>query len=257
MEDTRVNVDASFNDVTILLQGVLHKDISLSDILDSYTKYCHVILSIYDSDYDIAQQIAKKYENVTLVVNNVHDFKNALQERKLYSHSDYHNNCYYQIRTTLMGFTHVTTPYVVKSRVDHFYEGLDDFIRTGLKIKKLVSSSLYVRGYSMSSYHLSDCLFMGCTDHIQKGLVYAEKNYHETWPEVFIWKSYFTVFFQQFGLELHKLTKEQYYENMEKYVHIYSINNFPRFRIKVMREIMTSFDDRQKTTTEYLQRGCG
>lgn len=247
----------SFENVTIVLQGVLHKDISLSDILDSYTKYCPVVLSIYDSDYAVAESIAKKYDNVTVVVNHVGDFKSALKEKNKYSHSDYHNNCYYQIRTTLLGLTHVTTKYVVKSRVDHFYDGLDDFIRTGLQTKKVVSSSLYVRGYSMTSYHLSDCLFMGCTEDIQKGFAYAEKEFAEVWPEVLIWKSYFCVFLAQFGLELHRLSKDEYFTYMDKYVHIYSVSNFPRFRIKIMREIKTSFDDRQKTTIEYLRNGCG
>ena len=40
------------DNVTVLLQGILHKDINLADTLNVYTKICNVILSVYITDLD-------------------------------------------------------------------------------------------------------------------------------------------------------------------------------------------------------------
>ena len=250
------NINSTFNDVTILLQGVLHKDISLSDILDSYTKFCNVILSIYDTEYDSVESIAKNYKNVTIVKNNLESFTNVLRQRNQLSPHPYYNNSYYQICTTLAGLEHVTTPYVVKSRVDHYYEGIDGFIKTGLEKDKLISSSLFVRGYSLKPYHLSDCLFMGKKEYIQKGFSYAERTFHESWPEYLIWKSYFTAFSHEVNVDLNSLNEGQYYDFMDKHVHIYCINNFSKFRFKFKDIIITRSEDYDKSTLEYLRHGC-
>lgn len=246
----------SFHDVTILLQGVLHKDISLTEILDSYTKYCNVILSIYDTDYETIEPIARNYNNVTIIKNNLESFTNVLRQRNQLSPHPYYNNSYYQIRTTLAGLEHVTSPYVLKSRIDHFYEGIDDFIKMGLEKDKVISSSLFVRGYSLKPYHLSDCLFMGKKDSIQKGYSYAERTFHESWPEYLIWKSYFTVLSQELHIDLNSLNEGQYYEFMDKHVHIYCINKFSKFYLKFKDIIITQSNDNEKSTLDYLRHGC-
>ncbi len=247
--------DKSFDDITILLQGVVHADVDLNMILCAYTKYCPVILSIYDTDYETVQTIAREYKNVTIVQNNFDEFIKDQKERKLHFPSAYHNNAYYQIRTTLAGLEHVHTSWVLKSRVDHFYEGLDDFINTGFTMDKVISSSLFVRGHKMR-YHYSDCLFMARTEPIQNTFLLAERNYKAEYPEMLIWSSYFTLYFQEQKIAMEKLSDQEYYEWVDKHLYVYGINKFPSFRIKVMNKVITSSKDCHRPTVEYLQHGC-
>ena len=248
--------ELSVDDITILLQGVLHKDVDLAMILESYTKYCPVILSIYDTDYNAVETMAKQYKNVTIVQNNLEEFIKDQKARKLHFPSAYHNHTYYQIRTTLAGLHHVHTPWVVKSRVDHFYEGLDDFLRTGITMNKVISSSLFVRGYKFMKYHFSDCLFMAKTEPIQNAFLLAERNFKDTYPEGLIWSSYFTLYFQEKKIAMEKLSEQEYYDLISEHLYVYGINNFPSFRIKIIKDVITKSKDSHRPTLEYLRHGC-
>lgn len=87
-------VDTSGNTITILLQGVLHKEVDLGIILQSYTTYCPVVLSIYDTDYEVVHAIAKDYSNVTIVQNKLEEFIKDQKARKKHYPSAYHNHSY-------------------------------------------------------------------------------------------------------------------------------------------------------------------
>ena len=105
-------------------------------------------------------------------------------------------------------------------------------------------------------YHFSDCLFMAKTEPIQNAFLLAERNFKDTYPEGLIWSSYFTLYFQEKKIAMEKLSEQEYYDLISEHLYVYGINNFPSFRIKIIKDVITKSKDSHRPTLEYLRHGC-
>jgi hypothetical protein len=230
-------------DVTILLQGVIHKDVSIEKILKKYSTICKVIVSIYDTDLEIVEPIAEKY-NVKVVVNNIKQFD---EEQKF---NLTNKNGYYQVQAIKSALPYVTTKYIIKSRVDHYYENIEFLITSYFKSgEKITSSSLFVRGpfgyYNKFYYHLSDCLFMVTLEQIKKMILCLDNWDSTTVAEVNIWRNFLKEFIHQ----------DTYIQDMLYHVNIIPIKNFEPFCIKIQNKVITEYKEDIKTQEEYVKNG--
>ena len=252
-----------YDNVTIVLQGILNENIDLVEILENYTKICKVVLSIYNTDLDKVKEICKNYQTVMIIENDITDydqlpviidpeFKNcSLQELQ---------KSVFQICTTKKGLDIVTTEYVVKSRVDHYYSGLHKFIEYGLDKKKIIVSSIFTRGckdtYCACRYCLSDCLFMGKTNDIKLCFNICYTTRVLTRPETGIWRPYFLYVFNKKGIDIDNLDDETYVQHMMELVEVYCVNFLHPYKLKICNRIETHMWDVAKPTYDYLMVGC-
>ncbi len=257
-------MEVLYKNVTILLQGILHKDINLENTLNVYTKLCKVVLSIYKPDLDTVLEICKSYPTVIIVENNISDYENqivTLDKQFTDCKISVLQNGFFQICSTKQGLSIIHTDYVVKSRVDHYYEKLEKFIKHGLlNQNKIISSSIFVRGCKglkhPCRYNLSDCLFMGKTDDIKLCFKICYDNKLLTRPETGIWEPYFIHIFKLKNININSINDDKYINYMTDLVDIYCINKIQPYKIKFGNEISTFINDRIKTTSEYLLYGC-
>lgn len=250
-----------YSNVTILLQGILHKDISLINILNIYTPLCQVVLSVYDSDMDEIKKICEWFPMVVIIIveNDISDYEElkVTMDREYVDHkTSYLHNGLYQICTTKKGLSVIHTEYVLKSRIDHCYWKIENFIKCGLECGKIVCSSIFTRGcndaHHPARYHLSDCLFMGKTSEMKLCFDLCFEKKVLTLPEIGIWRPYFEYVLKD--KDIHAV--DNYVDEMCKLVEIYPINKLQPYRIKVNEWIKNCMDDSIKTTREYLVKGC-
>jgi hypothetical protein len=105
----------AFEDVTILLQGMLHDDINLHEILNVYANLCNVVISVYKKDIDKVNEVSKEFENVTIIENDQSEY----EKTPLIVDQDF-KNCevrvlqsgFFQICTTKKGLDIINTKYV-------------------------------------------------------------------------------------------------------------------------------------------------
>lgn len=256
-----------FDNVTIILQGIINPDVDLYNTLLSYTNVGHVILSIYDNigDNSCIPRIINNFTNVRIIYNNLDEYKNRLIEINKYvennSNADFLNNCYYQLCCTKKALDLVNTEYVVKSRVDHYYSALGDgdMIRWCISYNKILSSSIYVRPHDRVRYHLSDHLFMGKTCEINNVINLALFHYNPGCPEVNIWKPYIFDIANKEGINPDLLDPYSYAKYMASKFYIYCINRNVHYKIKVANQVLTRIKDIDKTkedSTDYFLHGC-
>ncbi len=257
-------MEVLYKNVTILLQGILHKDINLEDTLSVYTKLCNVVLSVYKSDLDLVLKICESYPTVIVVENDISDYENQplILDKQIADCSiNILQNGFFQICTTKKGLSVIHTEYVVKSRVDHYYEKLSKFIEHGLlNQNKIISSSVFVRGCRglkhPCRFCLSDCLFMGKTDDIKLCFKLCYDNKLMTRAETGIWKPYFTHIFNIKGININSMEDDKYVKYMAELVDVFCINKIRPYKIKLGNGVSTFIHDHIKTTSEYLLHGC-
>jgi hypothetical protein len=220
-----------FNNVTILLQGILNDKVNLHTILTTYTKICHVVLSVYDFDYEKVKIICEPFENVRIVVNDLEEYNKLpviIDQLVDYGILGTLQRMYFQICTTKKGFECIDTEYVVKSRIDHYYSQIHKLIAHGLHTNKIVSSSIFVRGcqdgnpLNRCRFCLSDCLFMGKTDNIKLCFQLCYDAKLLTRPETGIWTSYFIHYFKAKNIDIINVSDDVYIKNMLKYIALLS-----------------------------------
>jgi len=250
-----------YSNVTILLQGILNRDINLIDILIVYIKLCNVVISVYRSDLPQVLEICKSFPTVIVVENDIEEYKKIPvtidNEFKSFS-MQYLQNSFYQICTTKKGLSVIHTEYVIKTRVDHFYQNLSNFIQHGLDTKKIITSSIFVRGYKdrYGKFCFSDCLFMGKMSDIKLCFDLSYNNFLLTVPELAIWKPYFVYIFKMKGIDILSVDDETYLQYMVELIDIYHINKLLPYKINIRNRIETHINDNNKTTKEYLMYGC-
>lgn len=254
-----------YNNVTILLQGILNDGVDLYETLNIYTKLCNVVLSVYTFDVEKVNKICESFPTVKIIENNLDEYNNLpiiIDPLVDYGLLGTIQKMYFQICTTKKGLEHISTPYVVKSRVDHCYDNISVLIDRGLNTNKIVSSSIFVRGcmdgniINRCRYCLSDCLFMGKTDDIKLcfDLCYDAKLL--TRPETGIWEPYFIHIFKKNNIDINSLTNEDYIQHMTNVVEIVCINELTPYKIKLWDSVHTYMHDNIKTTYDYLLFGC-
>ncbi len=257
-------MDVLYKNVTILLQGILHKDVNLNDTLNVYTKLCNVVISVYETDMNKVLEICESYPTVIIVENNISDYEKqplVIDNKFAHCNMGFLQNGFFQICSTKKGLSVIHTEYVVKSRVDHYYGNLSNFIQHGLSNQnKIISSSVFVRGCSEPRHPcrccLSDCLFMGKTDDIKLCFKLCYNNKSMTRPETGIWNPYFTHIFKLKGIDINRIPNNLYIRHMLELVDVFCINNLQPYKIKIGNKIETNCDDCVKTSAEYLIYGC-
>lgn len=252
-----------YDNVTILLQGLLHKDVSLFDILDNYTKICCVVLSVYRSDLSAVLDVCKSFPQVIIVENNIEEYEvipliidKELEDGRL----GVLQNGFFQICTTRKGLSVVHTDYVIKSRVDHYYSNLGLFIEHCFDINKIVISSVFVRGFMdrihPCRYCLSDCLFMGKTKDIKMVLKCAYNALSLTRPETGLWQPYFMMLFNERELDICNRDHETYVNYIMEYIDVFYVGKLKPYKIKIGGKIEENLCCSNKTTEQYLTTGC-
>jgi hypothetical protein len=252
-----------YENVTILLQGILHKDINLAETLNVYTKLCNVVLSVYKTDLDETLKICESFPGVIIVENDITEYDDIpLILDKKFSHCMLNNiyNGFFQICTTKKGLSVIHTEYVIKSRIDHYYSRMSKFIHHGLNTNKIISSSVFVRGCNDKQHPcrfcLSDCLFMGKTSDIKLCFNLCYENRLLTRPETGIWEPYFIHIFKLKGIDINSVNNDEYIKYMLELVDVYCITKLQPYKIKFRTGIETRMNDKLKTTQEYLTYGC-
>lgn len=254
-----------YNNVTIMLQGILHDEVDLVNTLTLYTKLCNVVLSIYVFNADSVMAMCSSFNNVSIVLNDLSEYeRDQVTVDEAFKHCDINalHKGYFQICTTKKGLDAVTSEYVIKSRVDHYYEGIEEMIKCCINTDKIVISSVYVRGcHDRNADHtsrccFSDCLFMGKTEKLQLCFVLCYNKKLLTRPETGQWTPYFEYVFEQMGLDVQSIDDETYLQIMLQLVEIMCINSLGSYRLKICNRIETYLYDTNKSTKEYLLYGC-
>lgn len=241
--------------VTIILQGKIHPNVDLVNTIQEYQKYGHVFLSIYKTDMDEPiKKICKLFPQVVIATNDFQKYQNELIELGKYG-NNHSNNCYYQIKTTKKVIDKVISNYIVKSRLDHYYGSMDLFIKSTIEKNKMTISSLFVRGVMGSNicfkYHLSDMLFCGLTEEVEKVFKLSEENYKIGVPEVVIWKPYLLYKANLDNINLEILSKNEYAEWMDSYFYVFCINNHKNYKINFRNKIYTHVKCRDKNIQRF------
>jgi len=254
-----------YDNVTILLQGIINDQVDLYKTLEIYTKLCPVVLSIYTFDLDKVTKICESFPTVQIIENDLDEYSklpviiDPLVEHGILSVIQ---RLYFQICSTKKGLEYITTEYVVKSRVDHCYENIFKFIECGLRTQKIVSSSIFVRGcmdnnvINRCRYCLSDCLFMGKTSNIKLCFELCYDAKLLTRPETGIWTPYFTHIFKEKGIDINSVDDETYVKYMVDVVEVYCVNELCPYTIKLWDNVHTYLHDSVKSTYDYLMCGC-
>lgn len=245
------------SDITIVLQGIINKDVDIFHSIHEYSKYAKIVLSLYDSlpNRELAESIRLKYPDTTFVFT---DYEKLVKENsEKYGSVKAHK--YNQIHTTLKGIEHVTTQYLVKSRVDNFYSGIDKFISHGIQSKKIISSSSFLKGYSTYMYHLSDCLFAGTTEQVKTIFKFADTNFSkhaETVPaEVMLWKPYIEQQMMYKGVDPNGITLNTYIDFLSSILTVYCVNLHTSYIVKSRDKIYKKVQDIDQSDKEYFQYG--
>ena len=282
LPDEKYYTNFEKKDVTILLQGILNKDIDIFQTIELYSLSGHIVLSVYDDEYtkNICNQILKLYPtDVSVVYNNLETYKREYEEIKKNYNDPTLNNFYFQLKTTISGLENIQTKYILKSRVDHYYSDIDKFIAHGIISKKIISSSLYVRGlfdkkYPKAYFHMSDLLFFGETIKIKEMLYLSQEmcftpSMMGNGCEVRVWKPYLITLAKLEGLNIDdtNIKHGEDYEYMMKYVqflnskiNIYPVNLHDNFKIKLGKNnVIHTKNDKQPNNTSfyYFIKGIG
>lgn len=254
-----------FADVTIILEGRLYTEISLYETLSTYTKVCNVILSIYDTDINEINKICESFPEVIIIENNISEYKRhpVRIDQQFKNHTAISLlSGYVQICCVKKALEYVITPYVVKSKIDHYYKNIHKFIEHGLKTNKITSSSLFQRGCqdnnipNRSRFCLTDTLFMGKIENIKLCFDLCHANALLTRVATGIWSPYFVHIFKLQNISIDLVDDETYIKCMEEVVDIYCINNFGPYKFKYFDSVREYMHDNTKTTINYLTYGC-
>ena len=246
-------VECTFDpqDVSILLQGVFNREVNILETIADYRRWGQVILSVYDNYENllICENILEKYAEVIIVYNNYSAYEDEIRglDKKIY-----YDNYYYQIQTTLKGLAQVDRPYVVKSRVDHYYSDMNKLIAHGIGSDKLVSTSCFVRGFEHVKFHMSDCLYFGPTEKIKKMVDFGSLKYSVENAEVKLWKPYLVDLAKQENLDIELANLDTYIKFMKSKVSIFCINLHNTYKVKYASGVYTQIYDLDKSDEEYL-----
>ncbi len=242
------------NQVSILLRGLIHPSIDIKKTLIEYNKYGKIILSIYKHEYHLIEDVIKDFNDIEVVLNDVDVYNMEMSKYGVYHPS------FYQLNQIKNGLTKVVTPYVIESRVDHYYSNIDKLIKRHIDTNKIVTSSIFVRGFYQYKYHLSDCFIMGKTDEITKVIDLALEHFPlpnvlRQPNEVQLWKPYI---FSKLNDDIRNIIDHDvntYLAVLSNIFEIININEFAPYICKVGKKLITQFhvyDD----TKNFLLEGC-
>jgi transketolase len=251
------DIDKLFNDTTIVFQGKLNNHVNLYDTVKEYREYADIIISTYVSDNPaIFENISRDFPEILIIDNNQEVLINELRAQDCIQNNQ-GDNVYYQMSCLNKGLECVNTKYVVKTRVDCYYSGLDDFINVVRSTDKIVSSSLWVRGFNIK-YHPADTLFGGSSEKIKAALFHAKSEFKRNTclviPEVIIWKDFIYFETQKMGLDWNLIenNRDVYADTMSSIFTIYPLQRHKSYKFKHI----TYFHGNEKSTRDYFLYGC-
>lgn len=249
-----------YDNTTILIEGQFIPDIDLNELLQTYTPLCDVVLSIYDTDYDKIKKICDQYNNVHIIHNNIQKYRQI----PLRIDTQFKNHTaisllsgFIQICSIRKALKHINTKYIVKTKIDHFYGGMDKFITLG-QTDKITLSSLFQRGCkdnnipNRSRFCLTDTLFMGLTATLRNCFDLCYDNKLLTRVATGIWSPYFMDVLKDIDIA----DDNDYAREMEKLVTIHNVNEFGPYKLKYFNNVRNYMHDNTKSTYDYLLYGC-
>lgn len=248
-------------DLTIILQGVIHSEALVYQIIEKYKSFGKIIISSYFKNYpDLFEILTKNYPEIILIDNDVSIFRNELLSQnnlctaESEAGNNYMNHYYYQIRTTETAMLFATSTYIIKTRIDFYFENLSDFIDNMIQNEnKITNISIYTRNYDFCKTHkllchVSDILYGGTSEFIKN---ISNKETQTFKLEIGCSED------RKFRHHLKNIptnlfeNKYTYSNYMAQYFNIYPINK-GNYNFKGT----TYFNDRVKNTIDYFMEGC-
>jgi hypothetical protein len=238
--------------ISIVLHGRVHPKVDLNKTIKEYIKYGKIILSVYMHDVDFLKQTVENWDDIQVVLNDINEYDEKMKTYPI------HSTHFYQLQTTKKGMDLVTTPYVIKTRIDHYYSNLEVLINKCFETNKICTVSLFTRSFYAYKYHLSDNLFMGKTEEIRDVidmsiLHYPIPNQHLHPNETQLWKPYI----------VKKAGKLNVENDINTYVHVLTqlfeiidLSKFKPYLYKYNKWIVNSFAEENRSTADYLLHGC-
>ena len=238
--------------VTIILQGVVNRAIDVGATIEKYLPHAKIILSVYDDLKTTlyCSALKQRFPAITIVYNTLSSYKQSLRNLpEIWKVQNY----YFQIQTTQKALEQVSTKYVVKTRIDHFYGDIYKFISHGIQnatVGKITTGSCFVRGIHHIKYHMSDCLFFGTTEQINRVLHMASQRCEGYCAEVKLWKPYIL----DLNPEIENISPQEYLVFMEKNFAVYCINLHPTYTLNFSfsQTPITKIVDVDKSDRDYF-----
>ena len=250
-------------DLTIILQGVIHSEALIYQIIEKYNPFGKIIISSYFKNYlQLFETLRKTYPKIILIDNDISQFRDELilQNNLCITESEfgnnYINNYYYQIRTTENAMKFITTKYIIKTRIDFYFENLYDFIDNMIKNEnKITNISIYTRNYDFCKTHkllchVSDILYGGTSEFIKN---ISNKETQTFKLEICCSEDRkFRHHLKDIPTNLFE-NKHMYSNYMAQLFNIYPIN---RGDCHYNFKGITYFNDKVKDNIEYFMEGC-
>lgn len=251
------------NDLTIILQGVIYSEELTYRIIEKYNPLAKIIVSSYFKDYrHIFDKLTILYPHIILIDNDDTIFRNELlsQNNLCTTESEfrnkYINHYYYQIRTTENAMKFIETTFIIKTRIDFYFENLSDFINNMILNKdKITNISIYTRNYDFCKTHnllchVSDILYGGVSEYIKN---ISNKEICHFKLEIGCSED------RKFRNHCNNIpsnlfeNKHIYSNYMTQFFNIYPIN---KGNCHYNFKGVTYFNDRIKDTIDYFMEGC-
>lgn len=225
--------------LTIVLQGRLTEGVDINKTISLYSKFAPIIISGWDFDEE-------KLKNVVCQRVILGDYQKDIISRKKKDCED-GKNILAQYTTTYRGLKEVTTPFVLKGRLDQFYPNIDKIIDKILNTNKVVTSTRVINPYTL---HFSDMLYGGNTEKLLKTFekLYFDniENFELCCPEMKIWATYWKLNISQ---DLPYLNTSQP-ETVDPYIEAVT----PYFEV-CENKMLAGYSDRDRTLREVIETG--
>ena len=240
------------NQVSIVLHGRAHPKVDINKTITEYKKYGKVILSVYIHDMEYLKKNIQNWDDIDVVLNDISEYDEKMKTYPMYS------SHFYQLQTTKKGMDLVKTPYVIKSRIDHYYSNLDILINKCLETNKICTITIFTRSFYQYKYHLSDNLFMGKTEEIRDVIDMSLKAYplpnQSMHPnETQLWKPYIM---KKAGSTDIDTNVNTYVTILSQIFEIINISTLKPYLYKYGSNIVDAFIDQNQDIRHYLIHGC-
>lgn len=193
---------SKYNDFTLVIQGPID-DITRLDALSSIEYYqsmfFEIILSTYTEHLAENWEIQKfcKDNNIKIVHQSINEGLNDLSFNDFDNSHDFHDDCgvAFQTITSLHGFRHVKTRYLVKHRIDEKYSNLNLLLDKFLNdTNKLVTGGTFFGQKVYFEYCAADHLMVGKTEKLietfQRTLDMINSGVLDNGPEIMYTKNF-------------------------------------------------------------------
>lgn len=248
----------NYSDFTLVVQGPTN-DLTKIDFLDSIDYYqslfSKIVLSTYDEHICTNQKLLKICEekSIQIVTQSVTNGINNLSFKDFDENHEIDNDCGIKFQTvsTLNGLNNVSTPYVLKHRVDERYSNLhlilDKFL---LDTEKLVTGGTFFGQKVYFEYCAADHLMVSKTNKMiktfEKTLEMINSGILDSGPEIMYTKNFIKISGEDPTSENHDALMRKYIDFLpDKYMEPFVI------RANHWNQIWTTADSLGYRRNEY------